>query len=192
MSGICIINESLYANPEIQKVILGKGLKISFAGKQQGFDFYSKNREKLWGSLTLNGELKNKFPDLVPYFDEPISNPTVDSKDWELVCVRYKDSIVGELTDSAFDKIGVAITYTSYNAIFNFFGWRIPIPFTTQLSTWIHIRDTYLNKFPICWVKLGQRAQKNLIEWAKANGKEVWIYTEETDVNKLVKAISEL
>ena len=72
-----------------------------------------------------------------------------------------------------------------WNVWLPFIGYvRIPIPFTNQLSTWEHIQKTYLNKFPLIWVKFGQ--SKGLFDWANQNNKHIWYYTEENDVKKLL------
>ena len=179
MTGICI-NKGLILDSRVQKSILDKGLKLLI---RDVFDytFYLAHKDELFGSMTEGEDFYKQSPELIMYEDEPISTPTK----WKINHKKYPNCIVGELTDDAFDKLGNPITYTCYRKIWNVFGWRIQIPFTNQLSTWKHIQKTYLNKFPIVWVKFGQ--SKKLIKWAKGNDKNIWYYTEECNANKLIE-----
>ena len=182
MIGICI-NKGLILDTRVQKVILDKGLKLLI---RDAFDytFYLANKDKLLGSMTELEGFYRQSPELILYEDEPISTP----EKWKVNYKKYPNCIVGELTDDAFNQLDNPITYTCYRKIWNIFGWRIQIPFTNQLSTWKHIQKTYLNKFPIVWIKFGQ--SKELIKWAKENDKNVWYYTEECNVNKLIGQIN--
>jgi len=155
MKGICI-NKGLIGDSRIQKAILDKALRLLIRDKYD-YDFYLLHKEKLSGSMTEVEEYHLFSPELILYEDEPISTPET----WKVNYKKYTNCVIGELTDMAFDKLSNPITYTSYTKIWNvwlpFFSYvRIPIPFTNQLSTWKHIQKTYLNKFPIVWVKFGQ------------------------------------
>lgn len=183
MKGVCI-NKGLILDSRIQKVILDKGLKLLVRDKHD-YDFYLLHKEKLVGSMTELEEYYLSSPELILYEDEPISTPET----WKTLQKKYPNCVVGELTDNAFDELSNPITYTSYNKIWNvwlpFFGYiRVPIPFTNQLPTWKHIQKTYLNKFPLVWIKFGQ--SKKLDNWANQNNKDIWYYTEENDVKKLL------
>jgi len=183
MTGICI-NKGLILDSRIQKAVLDKGLRLLIRDKHD-YDFYLLHKEKLLGSMTELEEYYLSSPELILYEDEPISTPET----WKILHKKYHNCVVGELTDNAFDELSNPITYTSYNKIWNvwlpFFGYiRVPIPFTNQLSTWKHIQKTYLNKFPLVWVEFGQ--SKKLDNWANQNNKDIWYYTEENDVKKLL------
>ena len=78
MTGICLINEKMYLDERVQKIILGNFQGIAFAGFQEGFGFYSKHKDKLKKSLSLNGSVMDE--QLRCYIDEPMSNPTMDNK----------------------------------------------------------------------------------------------------------------
>ncbi|KKR55857.1 MAG: hypothetical protein UT94_C0055G0005 [Candidatus Uhrbacteria bacterium GW2011_GWF2_40_263] len=181
MIGACI-NRGLIGDSRIQRAILDKELRILIRD-QHDFDFYLLHREKLSGSMTEIESFYKQAPELTLYEDEPISTPEV----WKVMYKKY-NCVVGELTDDAFDKLSNPITYTCYRKIWNIFGFRIQIPFTNQLSTWKHIQKSYLNKFLIVWIKFGQ--SKKLNEWARQNGKDVWYYTEEINVSKLIEQIN--
>jgi len=189
MNGICI-NKGLILGSRVQKAILEEGLRILIRDEYD-YEFYLLHKENLLGSMTEVEHFYLQNPELILYEDEPISTPEV----WKTLHKKYPNCIVGELTDDAFDELSNPITYTSYNKIWNlhipFIGYvRIPLFWINQLSTWKHIEKTYLNKFPFVWVKFGQ--SKKLTEWAKENGKDVWYYTEEKDVNKLIQQINSI
>ena len=160
---ICIPSERYF---EIQDLILSKFQGILYAGNREGRKFYEANREALRYSRSLN----------VDYFDEPISNPTVDSSNW-----RKEDAIVGELTKRAFRQIKGDITFTAYRKLIDFYFFRLPVPFTNQISTWEKMQKEFGDRFNVCWINIDKNKgdYDKLIEWAYDNGKEVWIYCED-------------
>jgi hypothetical protein len=171
MKGICL-PEGMINDSAIVNLILTKGLRILIRDAND-YLFYRSNKEKLLGSMVESEDYKKANPELILYIDEPISTPET----WKSVTIKYPDTIFGELTDKAFDQLSGAITYTAYTKLIDVFGWfRIPIPFTTQLSTWENIDRKYPNRMKLVWIKLGQRDFRFMQIWARASGKDIWYY----------------
>jgi len=199
MTGICLPNETWYADVRVQNYVLDNYEGILFAGKRQGFEFWLANRDKLKKSMTLNGCYKETYKDLTPYIDEPISTPHEGEKEWELTSNKYSDTVIGELTKKSLKRIKCNVTYTAYrDLLFEIFGLRIYKFWGNQLKTWKWMEKefggfssqhkswnkqfyevTTLSRFNIVWINFNQMNDKKLFEWAKMNGKDVWIYVED-------------
>jgi hypothetical protein len=161
---ICIPSERYF---EIQDLILEKFQGILYAGNREGKRFYEANREALRYSRSLN----------VDYFDEPITNPTVDSSNW-----RKENAIVGELTLRNMRKAKGDITYTAYrDLLFSICGLRIYKWWGNQISTWEKMQKEFGDRFNVCWISIDKNKgdYDKLVQWAYDNGKEVWIYVED-------------
>ena len=179
MTGICLPNETWYADVRIQNYVLDNFEGILFAGKQQGFEFWLANRDKLKKSMTLNGCYKETYKDLRPYIDEPISTPHEGEKEWELISNKYPETIIGELTKASLKRIKCNVTYTAYrDLLFGIFGLRIYKFWGNQLKTWKWMNKEFGNRFNVVWINFNQMNDKSLFEWAKMNDKEIFIYVE--------------
>jgi hypothetical protein len=192
--GICIPNESLYLNQDIQKIILKKFNGILFAGCQEGNAFWLANRKALKYSMTLNGDYKTQFPELTPYIDEPISNPTTDNKKWNFVRILFGDTIIGELAH--FHKLNCNITYTAYRDIlFSLFGIRVYKFWGNQIKTWQELHNKYGKRFNICWISIKENENDydELIKWATTYNKAIWFYVQDgLQTDEIINQINKL
>jgi len=193
MTGICITNEKLYLDERIQKLVLDNFQGISFAGFQEGFSFYSKNKDKLKKSLSLNGSVMDE--NLRCYIDEPMSNPNVDNKNLSEILTRFPDAIVGELEKDAMDYLyqkypKVNLTYTAYRDIwFHLFWIRVPKWWTDQRPFWNWMKK-FGSRFNLYWIHLTMNKNKQeLITYA--GSRETWLYVPyETTAEKLINYLS--
>ena len=177
MKGICAINESLYEDKSIRDLVLEKFDGICFAGKQQGYDLWVMNMATLNRNMDLNGS--NNNPMLTAYFDEPISTPTANSKDWTNYCADNV-AVVGETFRNIWKVKKGFITLTTYSTLLIF----------SQLFKWRILHLLYGKRFSMVWIKLGQKNIPNLIKWAESKGKDIWYYSElskEELINELEK-----
>ncbi len=177
MKGICIINEELYLDEQVKKLVLGKFNGISFAGKQEGFDLWVNNQTELNRSMDLNGDNVKDFSSLTAYFDEPISTPDEYNKNWQ----NYPDAIVGETFRNIWKVKKSFITLTTYTTLLIF----------SQLFKWRILHLLYGERFSMVWIKLGQRNIPDLIKWATDKGKMIWFYGE-LPKEELLKALEKL
>jgi len=168
---ICIPNEILYADKDIQEMILSKFNGILFAGDRDGFKLYKANREALADSMSLNSD----------YFDEPYSTPTKDNQGFE----RFPDAVIGETFRNIFKVKGTPIALTTYSTFLIF----------SQLLKWKILNLFCGDRFQLCWISVDKNDGKyeKLIKWAEDHNKEVWIYVE-YDISKevLLKTIEAL
>jgi len=179
MTGICLPNESLYTDQRVQNYILDNFEGISFAGKQQGYEFYSLNKDKLKRSLSLNGSVMDK--NLRVYLDEPISNPNNDNKDLDAIIKKFPSAIIGELEKDIMLDLkkkypSASLIYTAYREWwFKIFGQRIYKWWKDQSGAWSWMFANV--KTEILWVHLTLNSNiKELSEIAKRYNKEVWLY----------------
>jgi hypothetical protein len=173
--GICTPYNSLF-NSELQIAI--RKFNGILVRNTCDYIFYKANRNLFPKSMTESLAYIQSFPELPLYIDEPISTPEKHKEIWEWL----PKSIIGELTDRAFDKIDNSITYTAYTKLIDVFGWfRLSLFWTNQLSTWEHIRKTYINEFPFVWVHLTKNEKDfdELKQWAVKYNKGIWVYCPE-------------
>jgi hypothetical protein len=193
LTGICITNEKLYLDERIQKIVLDNFEGISFAGFQEGFGFYSKHKDKLRKSLSLNGSVMDE--NLRCYIDEPLSNTTVDNKNFSDIMRKFPNAIIGELEKNALSYLAKtypqsSLTYTAYHDLwFKICGIRIPKWWTDQRPFWDWMKR-FGNRFNLCWIHLTMNKNKQeLIDYA--GSRETWLYVPyETTADELIKYLS--
>lgn len=186
MTGICLTNEKLYLDERIQKIVLDNFQGISFAGFQEGFGFYSKNKDKLKKSLSLNGSVMDE--NLRCYIDEPISTPTNDNKHYLELMNKYPNVVIGEtLRNIYFVRQTSSICLTTYSNCLISSLWKLKLVNLffgkKQEYVWIHI-----TKDERVWTKI--------LNWCKENNKKVILYVP-PEINKyylilLLKKFGEL
>jgi len=197
---ICLENDLLYADKDIQKAILENCNGIIYAGQREGSYFYGNNSATLINSFSLNED----------YFDEPISTPTKDNTMYKFILESYPATLMGE---PDLDTIGTLaglgcenITFTAYHNYVKWFGLRIPFFWTNQIAIWNLLEEKYGEfnsthiswnklsykvttpyKFNYCFIKLGQNSAP-LIRWCKEHKKEIIIYVNgKTNKEKFLK-----
>jgi len=203
---ICLANEKLYLDPEVQKVILEISDGIIFAGKREGYWLYTEQKEKSQNSFSLNRSLE-KLP---IYIDEPISTPTPDNVNYEQIIKGNPGVLIGEPDLDAIEeliKLGCKnITYTAYSGYWKIGNWRIPKWFGlwgNQIPVWVGLEKKYnlwdysteqydIETFHYCWLKLGQRDMKKCIQWTDSHNKQELLYipdglSKETFINQINK-----
>lgn len=189
MTGVCFVNEKMYLDERIQKIVLENFEGISFAGFQEGFGFYSKNKDKLKKSLSLNGSVMDE--NLRCYVDEPYSNRTPDNQDLPKIIEKNPTAIIGELEKGIMDCLAdryrnIHLTYTAYKDIwFHFLGMRIYKFWGDQRPFWDWMKK-YKHRFSFCWIHLNQNNKQELIDYAGL--RETWLYVPyETTADEFIK-----
>ena len=181
MTGICITNEKLYLDLRVQKIVLDNFEGISFAGFQEGFGFYSKHKDRLSKSLSLNGSVMDE--NLRCYIDEPVSNPNVDNKYLSSIIEKFPNAIIGELEKDTMTYLSqrygkIQLTYTAYRDLwFHWFGIRK----LRQYKCWGDQRpfwdwmQRFRDRFSLCWIHvLDNKNKQELIKYA--GWRETWLY----------------
>ena len=193
MTGICITNERLYLDERVQKIVLDNFQGISFAGFQEGFGFYSKHKDKLKKSLSLNGSVMDE--QLRCYIDEPMSNPTMDNKYLAGIIEKFPNAIIGELEKDTMTYLSqryqkVQLTYTAYRDIwFHFFDWRIYKCWGDQRPFWDWMQR-FRERFSLCWIHLTENKNKQqLIDYAGT--RETWLYVPYMTAEEFINTFSQ-
>jgi hypothetical protein len=203
---VCLEDEKLYLDPEVQKAVLKISGGILIRGNDESLNFYLANKEKLPKSMVETGNAfwktwKNYLPELRRYADEMF---TTNYKTWknnldELVSL-YPNIIFGDLEEQAFEKItkkylSAEITYTAYQTLwFKMFGIRIYKPFSNQIKEWEKLKSKYgelwtsqyrfakirESKFNHCWISLTKNKNdyKELIQWCREKEKQILLFVD--------------
>lgn len=189
MTGICL-PKGFINDTRVQKIVMEKfdGLLLR---NLDDYNFYLAHKGKLSKSL-IDGADKD-WQGVNAYIDEPSHKWAWSHDKLDALVNDYPNIIIGDLNKSSLKEYAekytnVTLTYTAYCGMwFNFYdcGWdfRIPAWFglikTNQLKTWEWMHKEFGNRFGICWINFSQMNDKKLFEWAKLNGKEIFIYVED-------------
>lgn len=76
------------------------------------------------------------------------------------------------------------VSFSNYRRYFVFFedwfGWRIPIPFTNQIWAWERLQKEFGERFTTCWIslRLNQGDFTKLKKWANEHGKLIAVFVD--------------
>jgi hypothetical protein len=188
--GICITNEKLYENKQVQEFVLKNCNGIVFAGNQEGFKFWLANRDVLNHSMTLNGWAKDKYPELIPYIDECLNTPTPDNANWKEIRDKYPGTIIGEIPPSNFEQVDngiVHFVYTSYSSFWFRLCTNFYVPFSDQRGSVEKLIKRYSGRVPFIWISTSQANNfSTLIQFARENGLSIMLYCESGTADEVV------